>query len=102
MMPWDRKLGHNVGYISPSALHYNMASAFKRRKWGTCVTPVICRGRYAGKDLRYWYDYDKVEKRTFEVFYGYNPRCSHKGTWGKPGTFHWKIHNHYIDNHRWL
>lgn len=95
-MPWIHQ-----NYISPSALHLNKTSAFKWRKFSSNITAVISHGRYAGKDLRSWYNWNTIEKRTFKILYGFHPRCHHKGSWGKPGTFRWKIHNNYLEIQRW-
>lgn len=76
------------GYSSPSSPFRDRPSDFLLRKFWlvsvSAVEPHIRGGR------RKWFDVKRAEKRTFEVYYGFNPRCCHKGTWGKPGTFHWR------------
>lgn len=76
------------GYAGPSDPRRSKKSPF----WGrffwqvyvSRVEPHIKGGR------RKWVNVNRAEKRKFEISYGYNPRCCQQGSWGKPGTFHWR------------
>lgn len=76
------------GYRSPSSPKRSAPTPFQSRKfWQVQVSPFephIKGGR------RQWFSYDRAERRTFTIHYGYNLRCFHQGSWGKPGTFHWR------------
>jgi hypothetical protein len=82
-------------YQSPSVMHLN-PTPFKWRYFSQVhgPFPVIMRGRYAGFEKKQWFDNKKLlsNPRQFEVYYGYNPRCCHKGTWKKPGFGFWQTY----------
>lgn len=83
---WGRpKIAENQ-YESPAAEYRNM-TPFKWRRFAQLVGPFpleCVRGKI--RDRRQWFDRERAESRRFEVYYGFNPRCCSKGTWGKPGT----------------
>ena len=109
-MPWAvNRMWKDMGYESPSASHLNglWQRGFLRRRFLQVVGPhpVIMKGRYAGFEKKQWFNARVIERRTFEIFYGYNPRCCHKGTYDKPGhsygrtwghTFYEAVHNRAV------
>lgn len=64
---------------------------YQRRFWLVSGPYPVLRnqGRW-GFERRSFANVNIMDSRIFEIFYGYNPRCCFKGTWGKPGTFSWK------------
>ena len=89
---WGRPKISESQHESPSAEYRNL-TPFKMRRFVQLVGPFpveVVRGKSRAR--RQWFDRARAESRRFEVFYGYNPRCCFKGTWGKPGTGH---------KHRW-
>ena len=92
---WGRPRIVYNDYESPSAEYKNM-TPFKRRRFAQIAGPFPIEF-YQGKNFerRQWFNRDRAEARTFEVFYGYNPRCCFQGTWNKPGTGYkhtWGLH----------
>lgn len=85
-------------YTSPSALPRVNPTAFMQRKFGRVLVRALSRmnTRYVEFPRRSGFSVPRAERRTFEIYYGYNPRCAHQGTYGKPGHFH-HFPAHYKD-----
>lgn len=60
-------------------------SPFLLRKWF-----ALHVGSVGFSERRTWFNRRRAERREFKVYYGFNPRCLWKGSYGRPGTFHWR------------
>lgn len=78
------------GYAGPSDPRRSRPSRFwMRHFWQVYVSAIEPHITRRGGRRR-WFDVERAERRKFDMTYGYNPRCCHKGTYGKPGFGHWQ------------